>query len=76
MSTNTCIYRHINTSRCCCFKTRNTYCNLHTNNRSIVYEIINNAIDNKNIITCNDIYKIFISYGKQNRTIKRNYIIR
>jgi hypothetical protein len=59
MSTNTCIYRHINTSRCCCFKTRNTYCNLHTNNRSIVYEIINNAIDNKNIITCNDIYKIF-----------------
>jgi hypothetical protein len=56
---NTCIYRCINTGICCCFKTKNKYCNLHINNRNIVYEIIDKAIDNKNKITNNDIYKIY-----------------
>ena len=59
MSVNSCIYRHINTGRCCCFKTKDTYCKLHVNNRNIIYEIINNAIDNKQLITNNDIYKIY-----------------
>lgn len=59
MSVNSCIYRHINNGRCCCFKTKDTYCKLHANNRNIIYEIINNAIDNKQLITSNDIYKIY-----------------
>ena len=54
MSVNSCIYRHINNGRCCCFKTKDTYCKLHANNRNIIYEIINNAIDNKQLITSND----------------------
>ena len=55
----TCIYRNINNGRCCCFKTKHVYCNLHANNRNIIYEIINNATTNKNILTSNDIYNIY-----------------
>jgi hypothetical protein len=58
---NFCIYRNINTSTCCCFKakTKNNYCNIHINNKNIVYEIIYNAIGTKQIKTDKQIYKIF-----------------
>lgn len=56
----TCIYRYINSGKCCCFKAKNNnYCNLHANNRNLVYEIINNATDNKEQLTIHDIYKIY-----------------
>jgi len=56
---NLCIFRNINNCRCCCFKTRNKYCNLHTNNENIIYEIIYNAIGIKQITSAIDIYSIF-----------------
>ena len=56
----TCIYRHINTGRSCCFKAKsNNYCNLHSNNRNLIYTIIDNSTDNKEQLTINDIYKIY-----------------
>jgi len=65
---NSCIYRYINTGKCCCIKTKQKYCKLHINNRNIIYEIIDKAIDNKYIITENDIYKIY-SYIYNNKEI-------
>jgi len=59
MSSNTCIYRHINSGRCCCFKSKNNYCNIHINNRNSIYEIINLATENKNKLNSGDIYKIY-----------------
>jgi len=59
MSSNTCIYRHINSGRCCCFKSKNNYCNIHINNRNSIYEIINLATENKNKLNSEDIYKIY-----------------
>jgi len=68
---NTCIYRNINTGRCCCFRAKEKYCNLHTNNRNIIYEIINKATENKNILTNNDIYNIYkYIYNNNNIYVK------
>ena len=41
---NYCIYRNINNCKSCNFKAKKNYCNLHNNNRNIIYEIINNSI--------------------------------
>jgi hypothetical protein len=59
MTSNSCIYRYIKTGRCCCFKTKNKYCNMHINNRNSIYDIIDEAIDNKNKLKIDDIYNIF-----------------
>jgi len=59
MTSNTCIYRYIKTGRCCCFKSKNKYCNIHINNRNCIYEIIDEAINNKNKLKIDDIYNIF-----------------
>jgi hypothetical protein len=59
MTSNTCIYRYIKTGRCCCFKSKNKYCNVHINNRNCIYEIIDEAISNKNKLKIDDIYNIF-----------------
>ena len=48
MASKSCIYRYIKTGRCCCFKTKNKYCNMHINNKNSIYDIIDEAIDNKN----------------------------
>jgi hypothetical protein len=57
---NTCIYRYINTGKCCNFRAKcNNYCNIHNNNRNIIYDIINDATINKNCLTENDIYNIY-----------------
>lgn len=56
---NLCIFRNVNDSKCCCFKTKNKYCNIHINNSNIVYEIVNNAIGIKQINSAFDIYQIF-----------------
>ena len=56
---NHCIYRNINDCKCCFFKTKNKYCNLHINNANLIYEIINHAIGIRQIKTTNDIYLIF-----------------
>ena len=59
MTSNTCIYRYIKTGRCCCFKSKNKYCNIHINNRNCIYDIIDEAITNKNKLKIDDIYNIF-----------------
>ena len=59
MTSNTCIYRYIKTGRCCCFKSKNKYCNIHINNRNCIYDIIDEAINNKNKLKIDDIYNIF-----------------
>jgi len=59
MTSKSCIYRHINTGRCCCFKAKDKYCNIHINNRNIIYEIIDKAISNKGKIKIEDIYSIY-----------------
>lgn len=70
-NSNTCIYRYINTGRCCCFKTKKKYCNIHINNRNSIYEIINEATDNKNRLNNNDIYKIYkYIYNKDDIYVK------
>jgi len=57
---NTCIYRYINTGKCCYFQAKkDNYCNIHINNKNMIYEIIDNAITNKDNLTANDIYKIY-----------------
>jgi hypothetical protein len=56
---NICIFRNVNNCRCCNFKAKNNYCNLHTNNRNIIYEIIYNAIGSNQIKTNQEIYQIF-----------------
>ena len=59
MTSNKCIYRYISTGRSCCFRTKDKYCNLHSNNRNNIYEIINEATDNKYKLQTDDIYKIY-----------------
>ena len=59
MTSNKCIYRYISTGRSCCFRTKDKYCNLHSNNRNNIYEIINEATDNNNKLQTDDIYKIY-----------------
>jgi hypothetical protein len=56
-----CIYRHTNTCRCCFFKSKkdDRYCSLHINNKSIVYDIIYDAIGRQDIKLQQDIYLIF-----------------
>ena len=54
-----CIFRFINSGNCCHFKSNKNYCNIHSNNRNIVYEIIFNAIGNNPIKSSYDIYLIF-----------------
>jgi len=56
---NICIFRNINNCRCCNYKAKKNYCNLHINNRNIIYEIIYEAIGSKQIKTNQDIYEIF-----------------
>ena len=65
---NLCIYRHINTCHYCSFKTNNIYCNLHTNNRNIIYDIISDATNNSQLIKGYEIYKIY-KYIYNNNTI-------
>ena len=65
---NYCIYRNINNCKSCNFKAKKNYCNLHNNNRNIIYEIINNSIGTKQIKTSQDIYQIF-SYIYDNQDI-------
>jgi|694.fasta_scaffold00528_19 hypothetical protein len=59
MTSNKCIYRYISTGRSCCFRTKDKYCNLHSNNRNNIYEIINEATDNNYKLQTDDIYKIY-----------------
>ena len=56
-----CIFRFINSSFCCPFKSKkcDNYCHLHLNNRNIIYDIIFQAIGNNPIISSYDIYLIF-----------------
>jgi hypothetical protein len=56
-----CIFRFINSSFCCPFKSKkcDNYCHLHINNRNIVYDIIFQAIGNNPIKSSYDIYLIF-----------------
>jgi len=58
---NFCIYRHTNTCKSCCFKTKkgDSYCYLHLNNRSVIYDIIYDAIGRNIIKSQQDIYIIF-----------------
>lgn len=71
---NICIYRNINNCRCCNFKAKNNYCNLHINNRNIIYEIIYNAIGSKQIKTDREIYEIF-KYIHENKSIYTKELI-
>lgn len=67
--TRSCIYRFINTGRKCCLKNYNeNYCKLHQYNKNLIYNIIENAITNSELITENDIYKIY-SYIYNNNSI-------
>lgn len=71
---NYCIFRNINNCKCCYFKAKKNYCNLHSNNRNIIYEIINEAIGIKHIKTSQDIYQIF-SYIYNNPDIYTKELI-
>lgn len=75
-SLNTCIYRHINSGRCCCFKSKNNYCNIHINNRNSIYEIINLATENKNKLTKEDIYKIYNYIYKNDKIYVKDLIFK
>lgn len=76
MSSNTCIYRHINSGRCCYFKSKNNYCKIHINNRNIIYEIINVATENKNKLTSEDIYKIYNYIYKNDKIYVKDLIFK
>jgi len=57
---NFCIFRNVNDCKNCFFKTKyNKYCNIHINNKNIIYEIINKAIGIRQIKNSYDIYEIF-----------------
>ena len=71
---NICIFRNVNNCRCCNFKAKNNYCNLHINNRNIIYEIIYNAIGSNQIKTNKEIYQIF-NYIYNNETIYTKELI-
>jgi virulence-associated protein VapD len=71
---NLCIFRNINNCKSCCFRTRGKYCNLHSNNENLIYEIINDAIGIKQITSVTDIYDIF-SYIYNNPDIYTKELI-
>lgn len=58
---NLCIYRHVNNCRCCNLKSKkgDTYCHLHINNRSLIYDILYASIGRNHIKSQQDIYVIF-----------------
>ena len=73
---NLCIYRHINSSHYCHFKTNNKYCNLHSNNRNIIYDIIYNAIGKEVLIGNNEIYKIYKYIYNDSSIYVKEYIFK
>lgn len=71
-----CIFRLPNTCSSCCFNARNDkYCNIHSNNYNIIYDIINNAIG-YNEINRYEIYNIFKYIYDNNKIYTKEFIFK
>jgi hypothetical protein len=61
MSSNTCIYRKTNCLKCKINATiNNEYCETHIRHANIIFNILDKFLDNKKIITNDDIYSLLV----------------
>jgi hypothetical protein len=75
MSSNTCIYRKTNCLKCKLKTTNNNeYCEIHTKYANVLFNILDKFLDNKKIISNDDIYSLFIFiYSREENDNKKQF---